>query len=504
MAEVLANLLLGFQVALQPSILGYAFLGCVIGTLVGMLPGVGPLTGISLLLPVTFGLNPTIALVMLAGVYYGAMYGGSTTSILMRIPGEAASVMTCVDGYAMTRKGRAGAALAIAAIGSFIAGTISVIGLMLLAPPLAAFALKFGPPEYSALLLLGLFVLAYLSGGSIIKTLAMAVLGLLIGMIGIDAMSGFMRFSHDIVELGDGIGIVPVAVGLFGVSEILLTARTGAPERVQKPKLRELLPSRAELAAASGPIARGTVLGFVIGVIPGSAHVISSFISYAIERRLSKHPEQFGKGAVEGVAGPESANNSAASGALVPLLALGVPSGAVPAVMLAALLIHGITPGPMLIQSNPELFWGLVASMYVGNVVLLILNLPMIGLFVNILRLPYPYLYPLILMFCVLGVYSINQSVVDVWIMIIMGFAGYWLRKLDFETAPIVLGLIISPMLELSVRQALAMSGGEYAIFLTRPISATMLAIGTAILLYAVWSAFSRRAGWRAQVGLDD
>ncbi len=504
MGEVVQNLLLGFQVALQPAMLGYAFLGCVIGTLVGMLPGVGPLTGISLLLPVTYGLNPTVALVMLAGVYYGAMYGGSTTSILMRIPGEAASVMTCIDGYEMTRKGRAGAALAIAAIGSFIAGTISVIGLMLLAPPLASIALKFGPPEYSALLLLGLLVLSYLSGGSIIKTLAMAVLGLLLGMIGIDTMSGFMRFSYGIIELGDGIGIVPVAVGLFGVSEILLTARTGAAEPVQKPRLRELLPSRTELKDSAWPIARGTVLGFFIGIIPGSAHVISSFISYAIERRLSKHPERFGKGAVEGVAGPESANNSAASGALVPLLALGVPSGALPAVMLAALLIHGVTPGPMLIQNNPELFWGLIASMYVGNVVLLILNLPMIGLFINILRIPYQYLYPLILVFCVLGVYSISQSVVDVWIMVIMGLLGYFLRKLDFETAPIVLGLILSPMLELSVRQALAMSGGEYAIFFTRPISATMLAIGAAILFYALWSAFSRRADWRAKVGLEE
>jgi putative tricarboxylic transport membrane protein len=412
--------------------------------------------------------------------------------------------MTCIDGYEMTRNGRAGAALAIAAIGSFVAGTISVIGLMLLAPPLASIALRFGPPEYSALLLLGLFVLACLSGGSIVKTLAMAVLGLLLGMIGIDAMSGFMRFSYGVVELGYGIGIVPVAVGLFGVSEILLTARTGAPDPVRKPRLRELLPSRAELATSAWPIARGTVLGFFIGIIPGSAHVISSFISYALERRLSRHPERFGKGAVEGVAGPESANNSAASGALVPLLALGVPSGALPAVMLAALLIHGVTPGPMLIQSNPEIFWGLIASMYVGNVVLLILNLPMIGLFINILRIPYQYLYPLILVFCLLGVYAINQSVVDVWIMIVMGLAGYGLRRLEFETAPIVLGLILSPLLELSVRQALAMSGGEYAIFLTRPISAAMLAIGASILLYALWSAFSRRTGWRAHVGLDE
>jgi putative tricarboxylic transport membrane protein len=502
--EVVQNLALGFQVALTPSILGYAFLGCVIGTLVGMLPGIGPLTGISLLLPVTFGLDPTIALVMLAGVYYGAMYGGSTTSILMRIPGEAASVMTCIDGYEMTRNGRAGAALAIAAIGSFVAGTLSVVGLMLLAPPLASIALKFGPPEYAALLVLGLLVLAYLSGGSIIKTLAMALLGLLLGMVGIDTMSGFMRFSFDIIELGDGIGIVPVAVGLFGVSEILLTARTGAAERVRQPKFRELLPSRTELKAAAAPIGRGTVLGFLIGIIPGSAHVISAFVSYALERRLSRHPERFGKGAIEGVAGPESANNAAASGALVPLLALGVPSGALPAVMLAALLIHGVTPGPMLIQNNPELFWGLIASMYVGNTVLLILNLPMIGLFINILRIPYAYLYPLVLVLCVLGVYAINQSVVDVWLMLIMGFLGYFLRKLDFETAPIVLGLILAPMLELSVRQALAMSAGDYAIFFTRPIAATMLAFGFAILAHALWSAFSRRRGWRAKVGLED
>jgi putative tricarboxylic transport membrane protein len=503
MGEVLHNLALGFEVALTPSILAYAFLGCVIGTLVGMLPGIGPLTGISLLLPVTYGLNPTIALVMLAGVYYGAMYGGSTTSILMRIPGEAASVMTCVDGYEMTRNGRAGAALAIAAIGSFVAGTISVVGLMLAAPPLAAIALKFGPPEYAALLTLGLLVLAYLSGGSIIKTLAMALLGLVFGMVGIDTMSGFMRFSYDVVELADGIGIVPVAVGLFGVSEILLTARTGATEPVRQPKLRELLPSAEEFKASGAPIARGTLIGFLIGIVPGSAHVISAFVSYAMERRLSAHPERFGKGAIEGVAGPESANNAAASGALVPLLALGVPSGALPAVMLAALLIHGVTPGPLLIQNNPELFWGLIASMYVGNTVLLILNLPMIGLFINILRIRYAYLYPLILVLCVLGVYSINQSVVDIWIMAIMGALGFVLRKLDFETAPIVLGLILAPMLELSVRQALAMSAGDYSIFYTRPISAGMLILGAAILAHALWSAFSRRRGWRAKVGLE-
>ncbi len=504
MGEVAQNLLLGFGVALTPSVLGYAFFGCVIGTLVGMLPGVGPLTGISLLLPVTFGLNPTIALVMLAGVYYGAMYGGSTTSILMRIPGEAASVMTCIDGYEMTRNGRAGAALAIAAIGSFVAGTLSVIGLMLLAPPLAAIALKFGQPEYCALLILGLVMLGYLSGGSIVKTLAMAVLGLLLGMVGIDPMSGFMRFAFDVIELGDGIGVVPVAVGLFGVSEILLTVIAARGSVVRQPALRELLPSRTELKSAAGPIARGTVLGFLIGIVPGSAHVISSFMAYALERRIAREPQRFGKGAVEGVAGPEAANNAAASGALVPLLALGVPSGPLPAVMLAALLVHGVNPGPMLIQNSPEIFWGLIASMYVGNVVLLVLNLPMIGLFINVLRIPFPYLYPLILVLCVLGVYSINQSVIDVWIMIAMGALGYVLRKLDFETAPIVLGLILAPLLELSMRQALAMSAGDYAIFIERPITAAMLALTAVILLYALWSALARRGDWRKTVGLEE
>ncbi|MDB5862626.1 MAG: transporter, partial [Betaproteobacteria bacterium] len=327
MAETFQNLMLGFQVALQWNVLVYAFAGCVIGTLVGMMPGLGPLAGISLLLPATFGLNPIIAMVLLGGVYYGAMYGGSTTSILMRIPGEAASVMTCVDGYAMTQNGRAGAALAIAAIGSFVAGTFGVLGLMLLAPTLAALALRFGPPEYTALMMMGFFILAYMSGGSMLKTLAMAAFGLLLGMIGIDAMTGYTRFSFGIIELGDGVGIVPVAVGLFGISEILLTAAQGEGPKVHMPKFRELMPSRRELKDSVGPIARGSLLGFLIGIIPGSAHVISSFVSYGLERRLSKHPERFGHGAIEGVAGPESANNSAATGAFVPMMALGIPTG---------------------------------------------------------------------------------------------------------------------------------------------------------------------------------
>jgi putative tricarboxylic transport membrane protein len=497
MTETLQNLLVGFSVALSPDVLMYAFAGCVVGTLVGVLPGVGPLAGISLLLPATFGLDATRAIVMLAGIYYGAMYGGSTTSILMRIPGEAASVMTCIDGYAMARKGRGGAALAIAAVGSYVAGTVSVVGLMLLAPPLAAFALRFGPPEYFAMLLLGLLVLAYMSGGSMLRSLAMAALGLLIGMVGLDQMSGYMRYSFGVVELGDGIGVVPVAVGLFGLGEILATAGRSAPPEVLKPRFRELLPSRAEWSESALPIARGTLLGFLIGIVPGSAHIISSFVAYAIERKVSKHPERFGHGAVAGVAGPESANNSATSGSLVPMLALGVPSGPIPAVMLAAMMVHGVTPGPLLISEQPQLFWGFIASMYVGNIVLLVLNLPLVGLFVNLLRVPYQYLYPAIILFCVLGVYAVNGSVVDVWIMLVMGALGYLLRQLDFETAPIVLGIVLAPMVELAFRQSLARSAGDFSIFVTRPIAVTLLAIGAVLVLLSLRSLFTRRGDWR-------
>jgi putative tricarboxylic transport membrane protein len=452
--ETLQNLAVGFSVALTPSVLLYAFVGCLIGTVVGVLPGIGPLAGISLLLPASFGLSATNAIVMLAGIYYGAMYGGSTTSILMRIPGEAASVITCIDGYAMARKGRAGAALAIAAVGSYVAGTVSVVLLMLLAPPLASFALRFGPPEYFALLLLGLLVLAYMSSGSMLKALAMAAFGLMLGMIGIDQMTGYFRFAYGVVELGDGIGVVPVAVGLFGLSEILATAGQQKPPEVLKPKLRELLPTGQEWRQSALPIGRGTLLGFMIGIIPGSAHIISSFVSYAVERRLSSTPEEFGRGAVAGVAGPESANNAATSGAFVPMLALGVPSGPIPAVMLAAMMVHGVSPGPLLFRQQPELVWGFIASMYVGNIMLLVLNLPLVGLFVNLLRVPYPLLYPSIIAFCILGVYAVNGSVVDVWIMLVMGIVGYVLRKLEFETAPIVLGVILAPRLEMALARS--------------------------------------------------
>jgi len=493
MSETLHNLLIGFEVVLAPSVLIYAFLGCVIGTIVGVLPGLGPLAGISILLPLSYGLPTTTAIVLLAGIYYGAMYGGSTTSILMRIPGEAASVITCIDGYEMTRRGRAGPALAIAAIGSFVAGTVSVVALMLLAPPLARFALAFGPPEYLALLLMGLLVLAYISSGPMPKTLTMAALGLLLGMIGIDPMSGYNRFSGGIHELTDGLGLVPLAVGLFGLSEIMLAFGKGAMQPVARPRLAELMPSREEARASVGPIWRGTVIGFLIGIIPGSAHILSSFVSYAVERRLSPHPERFGKGAVEGVAGPESANNAAASGAFVPMLALGVPLGPVQAILIAVLTMHGVAPGPLLIAQQPQLFWGFIASMYIGNVVLLMLNLPLVGLFVSFLRLPYAYLYPIILVCCIVGVYTVNFSMVDVLIMAGAGAVGYGLRRLGYDVAPIVLGFILSPMLEMAFRQSLAMSGGSYAIFFERPIATSLLAVGVLLLLAGLAPSLRRR-----------
>ncbi|OGP48827.1 MAG: transporter [Deltaproteobacteria bacterium RBG_13_51_10] len=495
-----SNLVLGFSTVFTPANIFYALVGCLIGTMVGVLPGVGPLAGISMLLPTTFGLNPTSAIILLAGIYYGAMYGGSTTSILMRIPGEAASVITCIDGYAMAQKGRAGPALAIAAIGSYISGTLSVVGLMFLAPPLAKFALGFGPPEYFSLLLCGLIVLSYMTGGSIVKNLAMIVLGLMFGMIGIDQMTGYFRFSYGLVALGDGIGIVPVAVGLFGISEILATAGQSEKREVLKPRLRDLLPSKQEFKDSVGPIGRGTILGFLIGIIPGSAHIISTFVSYAMERRLSKHPERFGKGAIEGVAGPESANNAASEGALVPMLALGVPTGPIPAVLLAALMVHGINPGPLFIKEQPVIFWGLIASMYVGNMVLLLLNLPMVGLFVNFLRVPYRILYPTILMFCVVGVYAVNSSLVDVGIMSVMGVIGYLLRKFDFETAPIVLGVVLAPIIEFSFRQALAMSNGDYMIFIQRPISAVFLVVALVMILLGLKPLIWKKKDWRERL----
>ena len=495
--------MLGFSVALQPDVLWYAFLGCLVGTLVGMLPGIGPLAGISILLPATFGLDATKAIVMLAGIYYGSQYGGSTTSILMRIPGEASSVMTCIDGHAMALKGRAGAALCIAAVGSFIAGTVGVVILTLIAPPLATFALRFGPPEYTALLMLGLIFLAYMSPTSLVRTLLMAATGLLLGMIGIDGMTGHFRYSFDIPELGDGIGIVPVAVGLFGLGEILSTPSRSVTDRVVAPRFAELLPTREEWRQSVMPIARGSVLGFLIGILPGSAHIISSFLSYALEKRISKNPQEFGQGAVAGVAGPESANNAASTGAFVPMLALGLPTGPVIAVLMAALLIHGVPPGPTLVNDHPQVFWGFVASMYVGNLMLLALNLPLVGIFVSVLRIPYAYLYPLIIMFCILGVYEVNHSTVDVWIMLIMGVVGYALRKFGFDPAPLVLGLVIAPIFEMSLRQSLVMSNGSWTIFFQRPIAASLLTVCAVVIGLAVLSLVRSQMDWRNSIAKD-
>ncbi len=392
--DILANLLHGFSIALNPSVLWYAVLGCVVGTLVGVLPGLGPLAGMSLLLPLTFGISPTNAIVLLGGIYYGAMYGGSTTSILMRIPGEAASVVTCIDGYEMAKQGRAGPALAVAALGSFVAGTLALVALVIVAPQVARIALLFGPAEYVGLLALALVLLAFLSEGSRLKAATMALLGLTLGMIGIDPLTAHARLMFNVPELGDGLGIVPMAVGLFGLSEVLLSASSARPATIAAPRLRDLILTRADLKSSAAPCLRGTALGFVIGIIPGSAHVVSSFLSYALEKKLAANPERFGKGAIEGVAGPELANNAAACSAFVPMLALGIPGGAVPAVMLAAMMTHGISPGPNLITSHPDLYWGFIASMYVGNLVLLILNLPMVGLFVSVLRIPYSIFIP--------------------------------------------------------------------------------------------------------------
>jgi putative tricarboxylic transport membrane protein len=477
------SLLYGFSVCLTPTNLLYCALGVLLGTIVGVLPGIGPLGGITILLPTTFGMEPVSAIIMLAGIYYGAMYGGSTTSILVNIPGEAASVVTCFDGYAMARKGRAGPALTMAAAGSYIAGSLSVLGLMLLAPALARLAVKFGPPEQFALMVLGLVILAYMGTGSVLKSLMMIVVGLAVAMVGIDHLSGFTRFTHGRVELGDGVSFLAVAMGLFGVAEILVNVEKTVVREVIKPKLALLLPTREDWRVSLGPIVRGSGVGFLIGILPGAAHIISTFVSYAMEKRLAKRPEEFGSGRIEGVAGPEAANNAATGGAMIPFLALGIPSAPATATMMVALLIHGVKPGPVLMEQHPQVFWGLIASMYIGNLMLLVLNVPLVGLFINLLRAPQHYLFPGILLVCFVGVYSVNLSGTDLWIMALAGVAGYLLRKARFDPAPIVLAMVLGPMMEQALRQGLMMSRGEFGIFLSRPISAAMLGAAGLILI---------------------
>ncbi len=482
--ESFSNLIYGFGICLQPMNLLYCFIGVLIGTLVGILPGLGPSAAISLLLPVTFYITPVGAIIMLSGIYYGAMYGGSITSILVNMPGEAASVVTCLDGYQMARKGRAGAALGISAFGSFIAGTFSIVGLMLVAPPLAKVALKFGPPEYFSLMLLGFVILSFLSSGSMIKTFMMAALGLIAGAVGMDFISGKSRFTYGIISLEDGIGLIPVVMGLFGISEVLLNIEQISTKReIYETKIRNLFPNRQDWKDSIGPVARGSILGFLVGTLPGPGPVTASFASYAIEKKISKKPEKFGTGAIQGVAGPEAANNSATGGAFVPMFTLGIPSSAVTAILLGALIIYGVQPGPLLIKKAPEIFWGTIASMYGGNVMLLVLNLPLIPLWVQILKIPYPILFPLILMFCLIGCYSIGYAIADLVIMNIFGILGYLMKKLKFEGAPLVLAFVIGPMFENSLRQSLMLSRGNFGIFFIRPISlAFMIA---AILLLA-------------------
>jgi putative tricarboxylic transport membrane protein len=481
--EVFKDLFFGLGVALQPMNLIYCLLGVLVGTLVGVLPGVGPAAALSLLLPVTFYVPPASTIILLAGIAYGAMYGGSTTSILVNIPGEAASVVTCLDGYQMARKGRAGPALGISAFGSFIAGTITIFFLIFLAPTLANFALKFGPPEYFALMVLGLSIMVYLAHGSIINALIMVCFGLILGTIGLDQMTGVPRFVYKIITLMDGVGLIQVVIGLFGVSEVLINVETTFKQEVFETKVKGLLPNREDWRKCVGPIGRGTILGFFLGIVPGMSVVIPTFVSYVIEKKLSKNPEKFGTGMIEGVAGPEAANNAAATGTLVPMLSLGIPTGAATALLLGALMIHGLRPGPLLIKESPEVFWGLVASLYVGNVMLLVLNLPLIGLWVKILKIPYHLLFSLILLLCVIGSYITNNNPYDIIIMGVFGLIGYLMKKFNYEAAPLVLSLVLGPMMEKAFQRSLMISEGGFGIFFTRPISSSFLIVALLILL---------------------
>ncbi|HBB18280.1 MAG TPA: transporter [Syntrophus sp. (in: bacteria)] len=474
--DIFANMLTGFGIAITPLNLALCLVGCFVGTLIGVLPGIGPTATIALLLPVTFSLPPTSAIIMLAGIYYGAMYGGSTTAILVNMPGEAAAAITCIDGYQMARQGRAGPALGIAAFGSFIAGTVGVVFLMLLAPPIAELALKFGPPEIFAVMVLGLTILSYLSSGSLLKAFIIALIGLFIGMIGID-IAGVERFTFNIPDFYDGIGLLPVLMGLFGVGEVLFNLERVITRDIFITKIRGFLPNREDWRRSVMPIVRGTGIGFFMGVIPGPSNTLSSFLSYAVEKRLSDHAEQFGTGAIEGVAGPESANNAACASNFIPVLTLGIPTSPVMAVIVGALIIHGVTPGPLLIRNNPDIFWGTIASMYIGNIMLLILNLPLIGLWVKVLKIPYGILFPLILFFCFIGAYSSNNSLVDVNVMIFFGLLGYLMKKTGFEPAPLVMAYILCPFLEEAFRQSLIKSHGDFSIFFKRPLSATILAV---------------------------
>ncbi len=501
MLESLQYLIGGFGLATTIQNLAYCLIGAIVGTLIGVLPGLGPIAGIALLIPATFGLNPTSALIMLAGIYYGAMYGGSTTSILLNVPGETASVITCIDGYQMAQQGRAGPALAICAIGSFIGGTISILGLTFLAPPLAEAALAFGPTEFFSLMVFGFVVLSNVTGTSLLKALMMAVVGLILGTIGLDPVTGNERFTFGSTYLLGGIEFVAVAIGVFGIGEILVNAAKPAElleQRVLVPRFRELYPSLQDLRRSIGAILRGTGVGFGVGLVPGPAPVIATYASYMVEKRLSKHPEEFGKGAIQGVAGPETANNSATQSAFIPLFVLGIPFGPVTAILLGALLIHGVTPGPLLISEHPQLFWAVVASMYIGNFILLLLNLPFVPLFANILRVPKKILLPLVMLICITGMYSVNNSTLDIWLMLSCGALGYVMRKWAYEGAPLLLALVLGPKMEVAFRQSLMISHGDFAVFLLRPISLIFLLATLIFLLIPLLRALFKPSRKRA------
>jgi putative tricarboxylic transport membrane protein len=478
MLEIVQSLLHGFSLALTPLYLYYALIGAILGTIVGVLPGLGPLGAMAILLSFTLKLDATGAMILFAGIYYGAMYGGSTTSILLNIPGEAASVVTCIDGYQMAQKGRAGAALTVSAVGSFIAGTISILGLMGVALFLADIALRFGPPEFFAIGVCGLALLVRLSEGSPLQAFIMILLGMALATVGVDFLTGIERFTFGIHDLGQGIDFLPVAMGIFGIAEVLMTVEQKEfIQSVRKVRLRELLPTRREWKRSFPPMFRGSVLGFIIGLVPGPSPVIATFVSYISEKRLSATPEEFGKGAIEGVAGPESANNAAVGGAYVPLFALGIPFTPAMAIVLGTLMLHGLTPGPNLIKTKPDLFWAVIASMYIGNFMLLVLNLPLVNIFVGILKVPRNILLPVIVLICLIGVYTVNASFLDLLMLAVFGFVGYGLRGIGFPVAPLILAMVIGPMLETSLRQSLNITGGKLGDLILRPICLTMYSI---------------------------
>ncbi len=490
----LDNILVGFKISLQLENIFFCFLGVFLGNLVGVLPGIGPLATISLLLPLTFHFSPVTAVIMLAGIYYGSMYGGTITSVLVNIPGEPGTIVTCLDGYQMAMKGRAGPALGIAAFGSFIAGTLSLFGLMFLVTPLSSVAIKFQAPEYSALILMGFATLIYMARGSKLKAGISTVIGIILSFGGIDTLSGKTRFDYGVMVLKDGVGIIPLAIGLFGVSEILLNLEKPNAFTVIHTNIKNLFPSLKDWAESKWAILRGTGVGFLLGIIPGGGAIVSSFVSYTIEKKLSRHPERFGTGAIEGVAGPESANNSACSGAFIPLFALGIPPNVVIALLMGALIIHGVTPGPLTMKEHPEIFWGTVTSMYIGNVLLLVLNIPLIAIWVKILKIPYHILFPLILLFCVIGTYSINNQTAELIVMTIFGVVGYLGKKFDFEMAPLILAFVLGPIFEQSFRQSLIISDGSFSIFITRPISGILVVITFFLLLCSLVSGMKKKS----------